>query len=285
MRIRQTKPEFYKHVGLGEVSRDARYLFKGLWHLADCAGRMQDQPKRIKVEIFPYDEDLTTQDIDGLLNELASHEEKFITRYEVDGIRYLQVNNFNKHQHLMGNELKAESKYPEPNNNNTSATCYESVNFSTYSVQTSTSEERINGLTGVTEHTECTSGEVVSFSKPEKKKSNNHVYSEEFEIWWQAYPNRQDKIKTFQLWKKALQTTTVEVLLKGAEDYAKKCLAEKTEKRYQKHSTTFLNAGGWEGDHTPSVPASGPYRPQGTILPGTQITPADQRVAGLVKDF
>jgi hypothetical protein len=142
MRIRQIKPGYWKNVGLGEVSRDARLLFIGLWSIADCAGRMPDQPKRIKAEIFPYD-DLSTEEVDSLLTELATHEESFIQRYESEGKKYIQVSNFKQHQHLMGNELKQTSQYPEPSNSKE----YVPVRTNEYSVPISTTDIRSNGDT------------------------------------------------------------------------------------------------------------------------------------------
>lgn len=71
---------------------EARLLFVGLWTLADRAGRMEDRPKQIKMEIFPAD----SVDVDALLDQLAAT--KMVARYEIDGKRYLQVVNFNKHQ-------------------------------------------------------------------------------------------------------------------------------------------------------------------------------------------
>jgi len=82
--------------------------------LADCAGRLKDTPKLIKAEIFPFDDDLMAPQVDRLLSELAAHKERFISRYEIDGARYIQVNNFAAHQHLMGNEAKSKSKFPAP---------------------------------------------------------------------------------------------------------------------------------------------------------------------------
>lgn len=71
---------------------EARLLFIGLWTLADRAGRLEDRPKQIKMEIFPAD----SVDCDALLNQLAAT--GMLARYEVDGKRCLQVVNFSKHQ-------------------------------------------------------------------------------------------------------------------------------------------------------------------------------------------
>lgn len=94
MRVRLLKPETFKDEDLAEVSFQARFLFIGLWTLADREGRMEDRPKWIRAELLPYDPSI---DIDGLLDELASPK-AFLTRYEVEGRKFIQLTNFLKHQ-------------------------------------------------------------------------------------------------------------------------------------------------------------------------------------------
>lgn len=91
-RSRNIKPGFFKNDDLADLGPEAMLLFAGLWTLADRAGRLEDRPKRIKAEIFPYFD----YDVDALLNQLS--ERGFVVRYEVDGARYVQVVNFDKHQ-------------------------------------------------------------------------------------------------------------------------------------------------------------------------------------------
>ena len=92
MRARNIKPGFFKNDTLAELDFAGRLLFIGLWGLADREGRLEDRPKKIKAEIFPYDE----VNVDSFLGELAKR--SFIIRYEVDGDRYIQIVNFDKHQ-------------------------------------------------------------------------------------------------------------------------------------------------------------------------------------------
>ncbi len=94
-RIRTIKPEFFTHSGLGELSAHHRLLFAGLWTQADRDGRLKDDPKKLKVVLLPYDD----VDVDAMLTGLAEYEEAFITRYEVKGEKYIQINNFLDHQH------------------------------------------------------------------------------------------------------------------------------------------------------------------------------------------
>jgi hypothetical protein len=91
-RSRNIKPGLYKNEDLVECSIWARYIFPGLWMLADREGRLEDRPKKIKGELLPHD----SVEIDPLLNELAKY--KFITRYVVGGIGYIQIIKFLDHQ-------------------------------------------------------------------------------------------------------------------------------------------------------------------------------------------
>ena len=55
-RIRYLKPCFFKDEDIASLPHQTRLLYQGLWVLADKEGRLEDRPKRIKAEIFPYEE-------------------------------------------------------------------------------------------------------------------------------------------------------------------------------------------------------------------------------------
>lgn len=107
-RIRTIKPEFFKNEKLAELPATARLLFIGLFCLSDCEGRLEDRPKRIKAEIFPYE---TNADVDALLSKL--HTAGFIERYEVGDQKLIQVVNFLKHQRITGKEALSKSEFPQ----------------------------------------------------------------------------------------------------------------------------------------------------------------------------
>ena len=90
-RARNIKPSFFANDQLGELPPLARLLFIGLWGLADRKGKLEDRPKRIKIEVLPYDD----CDVNELLSLL---DPEFIVRYTVDGIACIQIVNFLKHQ-------------------------------------------------------------------------------------------------------------------------------------------------------------------------------------------
>lgn len=92
-RARNIKPGIMENEDLAEMDFSHRLLFIYLWMLADREGRIEDRPKRIKVQAFPYDD---AMDIDSMLNELALR--GFIVRYSTADIDAIQVVSFKKHQ-------------------------------------------------------------------------------------------------------------------------------------------------------------------------------------------
>ncbi len=100
-RTRNIKPGFFTNEDLAEISPEGRLLFIGLWTLADREGRLEDRPKKIKAEIFPYE----NIDVDSLLDDLDNH--LFIKRYCVAGKRYIQVMTFTRHQKPHPREAKS----------------------------------------------------------------------------------------------------------------------------------------------------------------------------------
>lgn len=91
-RLRTIKPTFFLDEDLAECHPLSRLLFAGLWCIADREGRLEDRPRRIKVEVLPYDD----CDVDVLLNELAS--KSFIVRYVIDGRSLIAIPKWAKHQ-------------------------------------------------------------------------------------------------------------------------------------------------------------------------------------------
>lgn len=105
-RSRNIKPGFFLNEDLAECDPLARILFCGLWCLADCEGRLEDRPKRIKASVLPYDE----TDTDALLDQLQ--QAHCVERYEVEGQRYIWVSGFAKHQNPHKRERDNGSEIP-----------------------------------------------------------------------------------------------------------------------------------------------------------------------------
>lgn len=105
-RARNIKPAFFSNEDLVELPFAARLLFIGLWTLADKKGRLEDRPKKIKMELLPCDD----VDVDDMLSQLESY--GFLHRYLTEGKRYIQITNFEKHQ--SPHKTEKESSIPAP---------------------------------------------------------------------------------------------------------------------------------------------------------------------------
>jgi hypothetical protein len=93
MRARNLKPSIFRNELLAVADPLFTVLFEGLWCLADRAGRLEDRPAKIHLEVNPGRAFESTVATLGWLAENG-----FILRYEASGQKFIQVVNFEKHQ-------------------------------------------------------------------------------------------------------------------------------------------------------------------------------------------
>lgn len=91
-RTRLLKPEFFRSEDVCALPPMTRLMFAGLWTLADKDGRLLDRPRRIGVDLFPFDD----VDAADMLTQIAAV--GLIVRYAADGKNIIQVTGFAKHQ-------------------------------------------------------------------------------------------------------------------------------------------------------------------------------------------
>ncbi len=109
-RIRTVKPELFKHEGLFEAENayqlPLRLAFIALFTCCDREGRFRWQPRRLKLDLLPYDE----IDVSRVLDALATR--GFIVKYEHQGELFGAIPTWANHQHVNNREL--ESELPSP---------------------------------------------------------------------------------------------------------------------------------------------------------------------------
>lgn len=110
--MRSVKPEFFQDQDFAvEVpDRDARLLYIGLWGLADEHGRLRGDAQHLKGQLFAYDDDLTPDVIDKLVDVLEQTGRA--VRYWVRSSVYLFLPKLAEHQRL--EPSKVPSRLPEP---------------------------------------------------------------------------------------------------------------------------------------------------------------------------
>ena len=208
-RIRYLKPDFFKDEDIKELSFEARLFYQGLWIQADREGRGEDRPERLKIEIMPYDE----IDAEEIMRLLAHHKKNgkrpFIVRYEIDGEKYYQIINWQKHQRPHKTERESDIPPPpkelltvkQPLNNR----CPTNI-----SVGNGDGDGKENGEEIVNKQAEPAS--AVSL---EAKETLESVYSQGFNIYQLI-----NKFKKDAKWRKD-ENIPDEVLIKICEQYRK----------------------------------------------------------------
>jgi len=102
MRIRTIKPEFFHHEALFEAELETklplRVAFAGLWCIADREGRFKWEPRRIGVQVLPYD----GVDFSRVLDALTTR--GFIVKYRVGDEWFGCIPSFSKHQVINNKE-------------------------------------------------------------------------------------------------------------------------------------------------------------------------------------
>lgn len=103
-RRRMIDPDFWTDSKLAKASRDERLLFIGLFSNADDEGRIMASPAYLKSIIFPYDDDITTKQVQEMRDHIVQINPNVIL-YENAGEEYIQLKRWSRHQ---------KPRYPKP---------------------------------------------------------------------------------------------------------------------------------------------------------------------------
>lgn len=95
-RNRIIKADFWADEKIGRLSDSAKLLFIGCWTFADDSGVCRANDVYLRNNIFPYDEDVTLNQIREALQELINSGVVVVSEYS--GELYLYIVNFKKHQ-------------------------------------------------------------------------------------------------------------------------------------------------------------------------------------------
>ena len=113
MRIRSTKPEFWRSERVASVSWDARLVFKGLESYVDDNGVGRDDIALIVGEVFPRDMFANPRETVARVSEAISELSRagLLWRYEVDGTRFLYVAFWESAQRI---DKPGKGRFPRP---------------------------------------------------------------------------------------------------------------------------------------------------------------------------
>lgn len=109
MTRRMIDSSMWTNENFGELPAMARLLLIGLINHADDQGRIKAHPAYLRSTIFMYDEDVSFDDIDGWLMQIAENDT--IAVYECNGKRYAQLCNWWDYQR---HNFAMPSEHPKP---------------------------------------------------------------------------------------------------------------------------------------------------------------------------
>lgn len=225
-RTRLLKPDFFADEDLAELPFEARLLFAGLWTIADRAGRLEDRPKRIKAQVFPYD----AVNVDSLLTRLDAGQ--FVARYTVDGVAVIQIRTFCKHQNPHHRE--PESVLPKNPNK------IEKPGLGRGNAPT------VQGSASTLPQPGPAVFDTVFDTVPDPVPVPVVVPPTSFDVFWTAYPRKVGKDAAKKAWtqkKPPLQTVLDALAWQSVSD-----AWTKDGGSYIPHPATYLRQGRWQDE-------------------------------------
>ena len=232
-RLRTIKPGFFLDEDLAECQPLARLLFAGLWCIADREGRLEDRPRRIKVEVLPYDD----CDCDALLGELEAH--GFIVRYEAAGSRYIVVPTFARHQNPHCKEA-ASTIPPPPENPAKSSGAPDKHGACTGQEPDEPGRSCLGSCLG-SGLSPLAAADATADANDDDSASESATrtsYSHDFEEWWSVYGrvgSKADAALLYRHWRE--RGASEDELLAAATAYRAHCEATGTK---MQHGRSFL---------------------------------------------
>lgn len=235
MRIRSIKPEFWRSEDVVFKDWHTRLVFIGIWSYVDDNGVGLDKLSDITADLFAHDLSIDPTETLNRVSTALDYLQKGgqITRYQVDGKRYLYVSKWEAHQRV-NNPNKP--RFPPP------PVAVTSVNVEPTATLNSSSVETMQTLPpgAVEQWSSGTEEQGLKASPPVKAKR----YPDDFEEFWQAYPrheNKADAAKAFATAKKHKDATAI---ITAAGRY--KADPNLPDENFIPYPAKWLRAGGWD---------------------------------------
>lgn len=231
-RIRTVKPDLLRHEALFEAEKASglplRLAFIGLFTVADREGRFFWAPRKLKLDVLPYDEDV---DFAAVMDALASA--GFVRRYEVGGKSFGCIPSFLRHQ--------------RPNIRETPSMIPPDPQFETVPEVAAPPPCTCAHMHETALHVQESAGKGREY-----KEGKGKEYSELFDRFWTAYPRHQpSRFKAFQSFER-LHPDAETLNQMVAWISAAKMSDQWRDPALIPYATTFLNNRYWQGDQPPS---------------------------------
>jgi len=245
MRIRGTKPEFWKSRRISSVSWDARLVLKGLESYVDDNGVGVDDIELIVTDVFPRDMFANTRETVARVSEAISelHHAGLVHRYEASGDPLIYISFWESIQRI---DKPGKGRKPRPDG--------------TFDYKDSEIRESV---ANPPETLAPVTGEQGNRGTEEQGNSSScpaEPNADEFLDWYFEYPRKESKGVAEKAYAKARKHATAEALIEGAIRYRED---PNREPQYTKLPATWLNGKCWEDGPLPEKTPQAGMRPTG----------------------
>jgi hypothetical protein len=232
MRIRGTKPEFWKSRRISSVSWDARLVLKGLESYVDDNGVGVDDIELIVTDVFPRDMFASPRETVARVSEAISElfHAGLVHRYEARGDQLLYIAFWESAQRI---DKPGKGRNPRPDG---------TFEYKESEIRESVASPPVTLAPVTEEQGNRGTGEKSKKTCPAKPNDD------EFLDWYLEYPRKESKGVAEKAYAKARKIATAEDLIQGAIRYRED---PNREPSFTKLPATWLNAKCWEDGPLP----------------------------------
>lgn len=238
MRIRSTKPEFWKSRRIASVSWDARLVLKGLESYVDDNGVGIDDIELIVTDVFPRDMFANGRETVARVSEAIAelHQAGLVHRYTTETDHLLYISWWESIQRI---DKPGKGRNPRPDGtfNYRDSEIRESVASPPETLAPGTGEQGNRG----------TEEQGIKTCSPAPPPSDRATRFDEF---WETYPRKVGKDKAKTKYTAATKRADEQTIIDGAHRLAND--PNLPEPKYIPHPTTWLERGGWNDEPLPA---------------------------------
>lgn len=283
-RIRSIKPDFWCSEDLSQVSRDCRLFYIGLWNLADEHSRLRGDSRYLKGQIFPFDDDVSQDDVSKWIDELTVLGN--VQKYRVGSSSYLYLPKLGLHQRLEPH--KVASRLPPPPGHDQPPPLKSQVNepptlFDNSTVEPSESgadssargAEKNTLLYGTGNREEGQGRGTGNYNARSRAPTRRIRDADEddhppesggqprtpFDAFYAIYPRRVGPEAARRAWDKAIKLAPATEIIAGAVRYRDDPRRQAKDVEFTAHPATWLNQGRWADEVQPPPTAVANGRP------------------------
>lgn len=243
MRIRSTRPHFWRSERIASVSWDARLVLKGLESYVDDNGVGKDDIALIVGDLFQRDmirePSRTVARVSEAISELS--QAGLLWRYTVDSTRLLYISFWEEVQRI---DKAQDGRLPRPDG---------TFNYKDSAIRESSKNPREDSrifAPVVEEEGSSGVGQERTSSDPDGPDHPKSDYPQAFEDWWECYPRKDAKRKALEAWRRARKRATDQALIAAADRYAQD---PNRQEQFTKQPATWLNGDCWLSDALPNA--------------------------------